>query len=129
MKSKTGIGHISGGLDFYALMGQPDRKEFSSIFSGAMATFSTQTGAKLVYSVDFGHFKRIADLGGSRETFLAQILEYYPTIEHGIVFDLPHIINLFNNSDEFLSRQIPKDRWTFLQGDLFDLGTFLKQFE
>jgi hypothetical protein len=72
-----------------------------------MTPFSMQAGAKLVVGVDFSRFKTMVDLGGSCGTFLAQILAHYPTIQHGIVFDLLHVINQFNNGEEFKLHKIP----------------------
>ncbi|CAF4852082.1 unnamed protein product [Rotaria sp. Silwood1] len=119
----TGIARISNGLDFYTLMAQPDQKELLSMFSGSMTTFSTQTGSQLVTGVNFSLFNTIVDVGGSRGTLLAQILENYPTIQQGIVFDLPHIVNQFENGEEFELRKIHKDRWSFVAGDMNDSST------
>jgi hypothetical protein len=88
-----------------------------------MTTMSIQTGDKLVAGVDFSRFKTMVDFGGNRGTFLAQILQKYLTIPHGIVFDLPHIINQVKNGEEFASREIDKDRWNFVSGDMFDIPT------
>jgi hypothetical protein len=119
----TGVARISGGLDLYTLMGQPDQKDLLSVFSGTMTAFSMETGAQLVTGVDFGRFQTIVDLGGNRGTFLAQILHNYPTIQHGIVFDLPHIINQYSNGEDFKSREIPTDRWNFVSGNIYDPST------
>jgi hypothetical protein len=88
-----------------------------------MTAFSMETGAQLVTGVDFGRFQTIVDLGGNRGTFLAQILHNYPTIQHGIVFDLPHIINQYSNGEDFKSREIPTDRWNFVSGNIYDPST------
>jgi hypothetical protein len=116
-------GENVANLDMYTLLGKSDDKEFLSIYSGAMTTMSIQTGDKLVAGVDFSRFKTMVDLGGNRGTFLAQILQKYSTIQHGIVFDLSHIINQVNNGEEFISREISKDRWSFVSGDMFDVST------
>jgi len=119
----TGVARISGGYDLYMLLSQPDQKELLSIFSGTMTTWSMQCGTKLVAGVDFDRFKTMVDLGGNRGTFLAQILEHYPTIQHGIVFDLPQVIDQVNNGEEFKLREIHKDRWTFVSGDMYNPST------
>ncbi|CAF2830080.1 unnamed protein product [Rotaria sp. Silwood2] len=116
----SGIARVSGGMDMYTLMGQPDQEEFLSIFSGAMTALSTNNASLLVTGVDFSRFKTMVDIGGSRGTFLAQILENYSTIQHGIVFDLRHIVNKYKNGEEFESRKIDKDRWSFVPGNIFD---------
>ncbi|CAF4465364.1 unnamed protein product, partial [Rotaria sp. Silwood2] len=55
--------------------------------------------------------------------FLAQLLESYPSIQHGTVFDLSHVVNKFNNGEEFESRKIHKDKWCFVSGNIFDSST------
>ncbi len=49
----SGIARVSGSLDLYTLMSQPDTKELACIFSGAMTAFSMQTNEKLMIDVDF----------------------------------------------------------------------------
>lgn len=119
----TGVARISNGLDFYTLINQPDQKEFLSVFSGAMTAISNQSNPKLVSGIDFSRFKTIVDIGGNRGTFLSKILQNYPTIEHGIVFDLPEVINQNKNGEDFLLNEIDKKRWSFIEGDVFDSST------
>jgi hypothetical protein len=119
----TGVERISGGFDFYTFLGQPDQKELLSIFSNAMTTFSVQAGAKLVDCIDFGRFMTMVDHGGSKGTLLAKILQNYPTIQHGVVFDLPHVINQVKNGEEFQSRKIHAARWSFASGDMYNSST------
>ncbi|CAF2570076.1 unnamed protein product [Rotaria sp. Silwood2] len=119
----SGIARVSGDVDIYTLMGQPGQEEFLQIFSGAMTTFSMQSSSLLVTAVDFGRFKTMVDIGGNSGIFLAQLLESYPSIQHGTVFDLPHVVNKFNNGEEFESRKIHKDKWCFVSGNIFDSST------
>jgi hypothetical protein len=65
----------------------------------------------------------MVDFGGNRGTFLSQILENYPAIQHGIVFDLSHIINEYSNGEEFKSREVPNYRWNFVSGDMYNPST------
>ena len=62
-------------------------------------------------------------VGGNQETFLTQILQNYSTIQHGIVFGLVGIINQCKDGEEFTSRGISKNRWSFVSGDMFDSST------
>ncbi|CAF1149026.1 unnamed protein product [Rotaria sp. Silwood1] len=119
----AGVARVSGGMDFYTLIGQPDQEELLKIFSGAMTTYSIQSGSQLVTAVNFGRFKTIVDIGGNSGIFLAQILEKYPSIQHGIVFDLPHFVNQFKNGEEFNLRNIRKDKWNFVSGNIYDSST------
>lgn len=121
--SGSGVARISGGLDLYNLLKQPEQKELLSIFSGAMVPFSIQLDTKLIVNVDYSRFQTIVDIGRNQGTFLAQILQNYSSIQHGIVFDLIGIINQCKHGKEFTSREISKDRWSFISGDMFDSST------
>ena len=118
--SETGVARILGGLDFHSVMSQPDQKELLSTFTGAMIVFSAKLAAELVDGVDFASFLTMVDFGGSRGTVLAQILQNYPTIQHGVVFDSPQIINQFKDGKAFKSRKIHETRWSFAFGDMFN---------
>ena len=119
----SGVARVTGGLELYGLLTQPDQKELHSIFSGAMTALSMQTGDNLTNAVDFSRFKTIVDVGGNRGTFLAQILHAYRTVQHGVVFDLPHVVDQHKVGEEFISREISNERWSFLAGDMFDPST------
>jgi hypothetical protein len=119
----SGIARVTGGLDLYKFFSQPDQQHLSAIFSGAMTALSTSTDTKLVAGLDLDGFATLIDIGGGSGTYLAQILEYYPSIEHGIVFDLPHVINQVENGEEFKSRMIPEHKYKFVAGDMFNSST------
>jgi hypothetical protein len=65
---------------------------------------------KLIPAVDFGRFESLVDHGGSRGTFLAEILHHYPSIKQGIIFDLPIVINEVKQGEDFQLHHISKDR-------------------
>ncbi|CAF3906656.1 unnamed protein product, partial [Rotaria sp. Silwood1] len=103
----SGIARVTNGLNLYQFLSQPNQKHLSNIFSNAMTAISISSGKSLVKNVDFDRFTTLIDIGGGSGAYLAQILEHYPSIEHGIVLDLPHVINQATNSEEFKSRMIP----------------------
>ena len=119
----SGIARVTDGLDLYTLLSQPEQKEFFSVFSGALTALEMLAGNKPVTDVDFGRFKNIADIGGNRGTFLAQILQLHPTVQHGIVLELPHVIDQHKAGEDFISRGISPDRWSFVAGDMYDSAT------
>ncbi|CAF3747344.1 unnamed protein product [Rotaria sp. Silwood1] len=119
----SGIARVTNGLNLYQFLSQPNQKHLSDIFSGAMAAVSISSGKSLVENVDFDRFTTLIDIGGGSGAYLAQILEHYPSIEHGIVLDLPHVINQTTNSEEFKSRMIPDDKYKFVIGNMFDSST------
>ena len=114
---------LTYGVDLYTLLSRPDQKEYLDTFNGAMTAFTLQTGDRLVSAIDFGRFETLVDIGGNRGTFMAQILQYYPSVKHGITFDLLQVINEVNNGEEFELQKISKDRYTFVAGSMFDSST------
>ena len=114
---------LTHDVDFYTFLSRPDQKHLLDTFIGGMTAFSEHTGDRLVFGVDFGRFETVVDFGGNRGTFLAQILHHYPSIKHGIIFDLSQVINQVNKGEDFESRNISKDRYTFIAGNMFDSST------
>jgi hypothetical protein len=51
------------------------------------------------------------------------VLDKYPTIQQGICFDLPNVIEQSEIGNEFAKRNISKDRYEFVGGDMFDAKT------
>ena len=119
----SGLSRISNGLKLYELLAKHENQDLFRIFAGNLAASAYCSNRKLVEDVDYGRFSSVIDHGGHRGGFLAQILDHYPAIKHGIVFDLPHVIDEFNNGEEFKSRNISQDRYTFVPGDMFDSST------
>ncbi|CAF4081091.1 unnamed protein product [Rotaria sordida] len=119
----SGFTRFTDGLDLYTFLCRSDQSDLMTIFNGAMTTVSAVTGTKLVINSDFGRFATLVDIGGSSGIYLAQILEHYPSIEQGIVFELPGVINQVKNGEEFKLRNIPESRYKFVAGDMFDSST------
>ncbi|CAF0819822.1 unnamed protein product [Didymodactylos carnosus] len=111
------------GLEFFTFLTQPENQHCQNLFNGAMTCFTAYSGEKLAAGVDFGRYQTLVDLGGNRGTFFALILEYHPNIQQGIVFDLPNIVAASKNAEDFKSRKIPTDKYTFIAGDMFDSST------
>ncbi|CAF3456719.1 unnamed protein product [Rotaria sp. Silwood2] len=119
----SGMTRVTGGLNLYAYISQPGNQELASIFNGAMIATSMSTGTKLVSGINYDRFTTLVDIGGGSGTYLAQILEHYPSISCGIVFDLPSVINQTKDSEGFKSRMIPETKVKFISGDMFDSST------
>ena len=119
----TALEQITGGLDIYTFLHQPNQKNLLTKFNGAMTALSLQAGDSLVTNSDFDRFPTLVDVGGNCGTFLAQILEHYSFIQRGIVFDQPSVITAVDNGDEFRSRMIAQDRYSFVAGNMFESST------
>ena len=118
-----GFAGIASGLDIITFLSQADNQDLRGLFNGAMTCFSTYTGDQLVTGVDFSRFKTIVDVGGNRGTFLAQILQCHQAIQHGFLLDIPSCIAVTRSGEEFESRKITKDRYSFVAGDMWDPST------
>jgi hypothetical protein len=67
--------------------------EAGAIFNGAMNSFSEALSDQVAASYpEFAHSRVIADLGGGTGTYLSAILRAHPDIEHGVLVDLPPVI-------------------------------------
>jgi hypothetical protein len=76
------------GADLFAYLQQhPDQFE---VFNGAMTAMGRQEVPALVHSLDWGAFHTVVDIGGGHGTFLAELLQAYPSLR-GILFDLPDV--------------------------------------
>jgi hypothetical protein len=92
--------------------------EFDALFSMAMDSVEALTGDSYVTDFDWGKFKRIIDIGGSRGSKSAAILKKYNNLE-ALVFDRPQVVKEAEESwakheDDGLSSRI-----AFQSGDIF----------
>jgi len=84
----------------------------------------------LIEKFDFGQYKSIIDVGGGSGNLLKRILECYPSIETGTVFDLPGVVevskDISNHSKlcfqegDFFKDQIPHNDCVIMSRVLHD---------
>jgi hypothetical protein len=106
------------GKTLWAYMGQnPDKgREFNM----AMNEFSATLGPRIVAGYpDFGKAGVVADLGGGTGTFLANILTTYPSVQRGVLADLPPVIEQAKARPE-LAELAEQGRFDFHAGDFFE---------
>jgi hypothetical protein len=106
------------GKSLWAYMGQnPDKgREFNM----AMNEFSQTLGPSIVAGYpDFGKAEVIADLGGGTGTYLANILNSYPSVRRGVLADLPPVIEQAKARPD-LAGLIEAGRLDFQAGDFFE---------
>lgn len=63
----------------------------SAIFDAAMSGISRRVADAVAGACDFGHFRRVVDVGGGEGVLLACILAGHRTVR-GTLFDLPHVV-------------------------------------
>jgi hypothetical protein len=119
----SGLQQIIGNQLLFDFLKKEENHNLAHNFNETMTSISTYTGQAIVNTINFGQFNTIVDIGGSLGTLLSNILEKYPTIKHGICFDLPNVIEQAIAGREFEKRKISKDRYQFIGGDMFDAKT------
>ncbi|MFF3753471.1 methyltransferase [Streptomyces sp. NPDC002018] len=113
---------LTGESAFQSTFGEPfydylrDHHESSDLFDRAMMQNDSPETFELFHDVDFSKFRRIADVGGGRGSFLAEILRRYPEC-FGAVCD--HPLALAGSAEEFQRRGV-SDRATAVETDFFE---------
>ncbi len=119
----TGLTQVIGNISFFEFLGKEENQRLAQNFNDAMTSLSTYSGQPVTNAVDFDRFNTITDIGGGLGSLLSQILQKYPTIKHGICFDLPSVIQHSESKNEFEKQNISKDRYEYRGGDMFDATT------
>ncbi|MFD9963236.1 methyltransferase [Amycolatopsis sp. NPDC058986] len=101
------------GMSFYDyLKANPDS---AALFNRAMVQNHWPLTDQLIAEFDFGRFPRIADIGGGKGQFLAQILRLHPG-STGVLADQPHTVA---EATEVLEKAGVADRVTVVPTDFF----------
>ncbi len=119
----SGVAQVIGNIPPFEFFGKEENHHLAQNFNDAMTSLSTYSGQPITNAVDFGRFNTITDIGGGLGSLLSQILEKYPTIKHGICFDLHSVIQHSETKNEFAKQNISKDRYEYRSGDMFDATT------
>jgi SAM-dependent methyltransferase len=113
--ARTGKTAFSDAFDmsFYDyLKANPDS---AALFNRAMVQNHWPLTDQIIAEFDFGRFSRIADIGGGKGQFLAQILRLHPA-STGVLADQPHTVA---EAAEILARAGVADRVTVVPTDFF----------
>ncbi|MEU5697427.1 methyltransferase [Streptomyces aurantiacus] len=103
----------ANGMSFWEyLQGHP---EAGAVFDDAMTTISRRLGGLYLDRVDFSRFPVLADVGGGRGYFLAEILRRNPDMR-GVLFDRPQVTG---TAGELLTEREVADRVEVVGGDFF----------
>ncbi len=119
----SGLTQVIGSIPFFEFLEKEENQHLAQNFNDAMTSYSTYGGQPVTNAVDFGRFNTITDIGGGLGALLSHILHKYPTIKHGICFDLPSVIQRSEGKNEFAKQNISKDRYEYRSGDMFDAIT------
>ena len=120
----NGIEQATGNQSMFDYLKDDRNRDMASWFNEHMTASATHTAEALSDAMNFSSFRTLADIGGNYGITLATILSKYPTIEFGTCFDLPHVVQDQSvNAREFEQRNVPRDRYRFMGGDMFDAKT------
>jgi len=119
----NGFEKVTGNVPIFEFFEREENRNIAHNFNEAMTSLATFTGQYTVDTVNFGRFNKIVDIGGGLGALLAHILEKYSTIKQGICFDLPNVIQQSETGNEFEKRNISKNRYQFVAGDMFNAKT------
>ena len=111
--NETAFNHVYGKSVWAYREGIPEE---SAIFDAAMSSLTGRMLPALLDSYDFGHFRRLADLGGGNGTLLAAILARFRG-PRGVLFDLAHVVAA---SGPVFEAAGVADRYETVAGSLFE---------
>lgn len=102
------------GHGFFAHLEQVPQA--GALFDRAMTGMSRATARMLLDSFDFGRFERIADVGGGRGWFLAELLGDHPQVR-GTLIDRPAVVE---EAHKIFEEAGVTDRVEVVPGDFFE---------
>lgn len=101
------------GTDFFTYL--RENPGTGAVFDRAMTRMSAATTRQFLGSYDFGRYARVADIGGGRGYFLAELLRAFPAVR-GTLVDQPQVVA--DAAAAFAERGVA-DRVTVCPGDFF----------
>ncbi len=110
---ETAFDHAEG-KPFYAFMKEHPQEQ--SVFNDAVANIGTLEARVIVDAYDFSGYKKLMDCAGGIGRLLVAILGRHKNL-HGILFDLPHVIN---QAEPFVKAAGLGDRYQLIPGSFFD---------
>ncbi|KNB50323.1 hypothetical protein AC230_24555 [Streptomyces caatingaensis] len=108
----TALSHVFGTSFYDYLRAHPDTW---ALFDRAMEQNHWPASDRILDGFDFGRFRRIADIGGGKGQFLAEILRRHPSCT-GVLADQPHTVA---GARETLEKAGVADRVTVVPTDFF----------
>jgi hypothetical protein len=103
--------HVFGAPIFEYLTTHP---EAGAIFNRGMANFSAMENPAIAASYDFPAGSRVADVGGGRGGFIAEVLKAHPGVR-GVLYDLAEVVC----EPTYLAAAGVADRCEVIPGDFF----------
>ena len=107
---------LAHGLDLFAYM--DDHPEFDALFCRAMDSVEALLGDSFATDFDWGQFRRVIDIGGSRGSKAVALLKRHPHLK-ALVVDRAHVVE--GAPQYWAGRETATvlERLSFQAGDLF----------
>ncbi|MCK5055927.1 MAG: methyltransferase [Candidatus Aminicenantes bacterium] len=110
---KQAFNHVHG-MSLFEYLKQDS--EAAEIFNEVMTKFTEPMAASVAKSYDFSGISDIVDIGGGKGTLISAIMNIN-TGMHGILYDLPYVIN---EAKVLIEREGLSDRCKLVAGDMFE---------
>ena len=104
-------------MDLFEYMNQ--NKDFDALFSQAMDSVENIAGTQFLEDFNWGNFKRIIDVGGSKGSKSLSILKANPGLK-AAVFDRPQIIDGAREKWKSKENESVLERIEFIGGDILE---------
>ena len=111
---------VHGGASMWEYLEADEERQRQ--FGDAMACYDTIGSFGPVHDFDWSRFKRILDMGGNKGSFLSRLLDAHPQL-HGVVFDLPDVIEKNTRSFWNAKPDELRERISLAAGSFFDAAT------
>jgi hypothetical protein len=105
------------GVDLFQYMNQ--NRNFDRLFSQAMDSVENITGSQFLADFNWGNFKRIIDVGGSKGSKALAILKANPDL-HATIFDRSQVTNNAKELWRNFYEESVLNRAEFIGGDIFE---------
>jgi len=105
------------GMALFEYMNQ--NKRFDALFSQAMDNIENITGSAFLDDLNWGNFKRIIDVGGSKGSKSLSILESYPELT-ALIFDRHQVVQGAREYWQGTYAESVLQRAEFVGGDVFE---------
>jgi hypothetical protein len=105
------------GVDLFEYMNQS--KDFDTLFSQAMDSVENITGSQFLEDFNWGNFKRIIDVGGSKGSKSLVILKANPGL-NATIFDRAQVTKNAKERWRDIYEESVLDRAEFIGGDIFE---------
>jgi SAM-dependent methyltransferase len=103
------------GMDLFEYMNQ--HRDFDALFSAAMDSVENIAGTAFLDDFNWGEFRRIIDVGGSKGSKSLSILKANPQLK-AVVFDRPQVIEGARDNWRGKENDSLLDRMEFVGGDI-----------